>query len=138
MWNYVILFYAWLLKNLWYNRLITRKGRKKGSFEKLIYSKNRFTRLLKGLKTKEDIKKSIKWKGLQAMKTYKEYGISIYEDYNDLYNRIREDLKDMNNNDIANIIQELIYTINEGVKEEETINQINDILFNEEEEREGL
>jgi urate oxidase len=72
------------------------------------------------------------------MKTYKEYGISIYEDYNDLYNRIREDLKDMNNNDIANIIQELIYTINEGVKEEETINQINDILFNEEEEREGL
>ena len=72
------------------------------------------------------------------MKTYEDYGISIYEDYNDLYNRIREDLKDMDNNDIANIIQELIYTINEGVKEEETINQINDILFNKDEESEGV
>jgi len=61
-----------------------------------------------------------------------------YQDYNDLYNRIREDLKDMDNNDIANIIQELIYTINEGVKEEETINQINDILFNKDEESEGV
>jgi hypothetical protein len=72
------------------------------------------------------------------MKAYKDYGISIYEDYNDLYNRIREDLEDISLHDIANIIQELIYTINEGVKEEETINQINDILFNEDEESEGV
>jgi phenolic acid decarboxylase len=61
-----------------------------------------------------------------------------YQDYNDLYNRIREDLKDISLHNIANIIQELIYTINEGVKEEETIKQINDILLNEDEEKEGV
>ena len=72
------------------------------------------------------------------MKAYKDYGITIYEDYNDLYNRIREDLNNISPHDIANIIQELIYTINEGVKEEETINQINDILFNEDEEVKAL
>ena len=58
-----------------------------------------------------------------------------YQDYNDLYNRIREDLKDISLHDIANIIQELIYTINEGIEEEETMKQINDILLNEDEER---
>jgi hypothetical protein len=64
--------------------------------------------------------------------------MKTYKDYNDLYNRIREDLKDIDNHNIANIMQELIYTIKEGINESEAVKQINDILFNEDEESEGV
>jgi len=57
--------------------------------------------------------------------------MKTYKDYNDLYNRIREDLKDIDNHNIANIMQELIYTIKQGINESEAIKQINDILFYE-------
>jgi hypothetical protein len=51
-----------------------------------------------------------------------------YTSLKELYNNIREDLKDISLNDTASIIQELIYTIDKGIHEADTIDQINDIL----------
>ena len=51
-----------------------------------------------------------------------------YTSLKELYNNIREDLKDISLHDTASIIQELIYTIIEDIDEEDTNQQINEIL----------
>jgi hypothetical protein len=52
-----------------------------------------------------------------------------YKNLNDLYNNIRDDIKDLTEHDTVNIIQELIYSITENIDHKIIIKEINDIVI---------
>jgi hypothetical protein len=55
--------------------------------------------------------------------------MKTYEDLNELYNNIRDDIKDLTEHDTVNIIQELIYSITEDIDQDIIIKEINDIIM---------
>jgi hypothetical protein len=52
-----------------------------------------------------------------------------YKNLNELYNNIRDDIKDLTEHDTVNIIQELIYSITEDIDHDIIIKEINDIIM---------